>query len=222
MPSENVEDYLACIYKLSEEKSTIKTTEIASKMRVSPASVTEMINRLAAEGLVNYEKYHGVTLTEKGIKEGRRVKRKHRILERFLFDVLGVKTEKMHEEAHRLEHGFSDESVSKICQILNNPKVCPDGDPIPECGDDCRECEGAPSIPLPSLLQGDEAIITHLKCVSPNKIRRLISMGFVPGRRLKLEEEIPAGGPLLIALDGMRIALGAEYASLVQVQRCNA
>ncbi len=222
MPSENVEDYLGCIYQLSAERSPVKTSEIASKLGVSPASVTEMIGRLAEEGLVNYEKYHGVTLTEKGIKEGRRIKRKHRVLERFLVDVLGIKRDKIHEEANRLEHGISDESVSKICQLLNNPRTCPDGDPIPECEDDCRECEGGPSIPLPSLFEGDEAVITHLKCQSPNKIRRLISMGFVPGRRLKLEEEVPAGGPLLIALDGMRIALGAEYASLVQVRRCAA
>jgi DtxR family Mn-dependent transcriptional regulator len=88
MVSENAEDYLACIYDLSRDEGAVKTNEIAAKLGLTPASVTEMTQKLAAEGYLNYEKYKGVTLTHKGRKLAARIKRRHRLLERFLVDVL--------------------------------------------------------------------------------------------------------------------------------------
>jgi len=211
---------LACIYDLSKEGGAVKTSAIASRLHVAPASVTEMLQKLAADGYLDYEKYKGAVLTREGRRLAERIKRKHRLLERFLVDVLGMRKERSHEEACRLEHTVSDESAERLCQMMNNPQICPDGDPIPQCKDKCRECEGAPSIPLPELKEGDRGIITHLKCENPDRIRRLISMGFVPGRWVTLEEQVPMGGPLLIAMEDTRIALGKDYARLVQVRRC--
>jgi len=220
MPSEIAEEYLEAIFDLTQEGQAAKTNDIAAKMNLSPASVTEMVQRLASDGYVSYERYKGATLTGEGMRIAKKIKRKHRLLERFLVDVLGAKKDEFHEEACRLEHAISDESEKRICQLTNNPKYCPDGDPIPECEDeDCAHCMNQSSVPLQELCEGEGGEITHLKCEDAVRIRRLISMGFVPGRNVILEERAPMGGPLLIKMEECRVALAKEYADLVMVQR---
>ncbi len=215
--SENAEDYLACIYDLSREGGPVKTSEISNRLNLSPASVTEMTQRLASEGYLNYERYKGVTLTPEGASVAKKIKRRHRLLERFLVDVLGRTSEDSHEEAMKLEHNFSDESVEKLSRMMNNPTVCPDGDPIP--APECPHDEEQESFPVGELEEGEEGTITHLICDDPAKIRRLISMGFVPGRTVVVEDRVPMGGPLLIRLNEMRVAIGRDYATLIQVER---
>lgn len=218
MPNETTEEYLEAVYDLTEDGSVAKTNQIAEKMHVAPATATEMVQRLSSEGYLFYEKYKGAVLTEKGMRIARKIKRKHRLLERFLVDVLGAKRNEYHEEACRLEHFISDESEKRICQITNNPRFCPDGDPIPECEDqDCPGCKSCLSVPLLEMDEGESGEITHLKCDDSARIRRLISMGFVPGRELTLEERVPMGGPLLVRLEDCRIALAKEYADMVMV-----
>lgn len=221
MVSNKIEEYIECIYEITRNGKPAKTNHIARCMKVSPASVTEMLRRLSDEGYVEYEKYRGASLTNRGMSIALKIKRKHRLLESFLVRILGMKRDESHVEACRLEHMLSDESERRICQMMNNPQFCPDGKPIPQCEEDCKRCTSEPSIPLTKLDIGDTGIITHLKCdENPSKIRRLISMGFVPGRNIILEEGVPAGGPLIVKLDECRIAIGREYASLVHVKRC--
>lgn len=219
MVSEIAEEYLEAVYDLTLEGEPAKTSDIAAKMGLSPGSVTEMVQRLANDGLLVYERYRGVTLTDKGMRIAKRIKRRHRLLERFLVDVLGAKKDEFHEEACRLEHVISAESERRICQLTNNPKFCPDGEPIPECEEECAQCPGQPPISLGEMEEGEGGEISHLRCEDPCRIRRLISMGFVPGRKLMLEERVPLGGPLLIRLEECRVALAKEYAELVMVQR---
>lgn len=219
MVSENAEDYLACIYDLSTDDRAVKTTAIAAKLDLTPASVTEMTQKLAAEGYLNYEKYHGVTLTPKGRKVAERIKRRHRLLERFLVDIVGMRKEQSHHEAMRLEHTVSDGTVERLNQILNYPTVCPDGDPIPP-SDAPIDPDPDLAVPLVELNEGDEGKITHLTCEDSSKIKRLISMGFVPGRLIRLEEKVPMGGPLLVQMEELRIALGRDYASKVMIRKC--
>jgi DtxR family Mn-dependent transcriptional regulator len=219
MPSENVEEYLECIYELTEKVEVAKTSDIASAMKVTPASVTEMLQRLGAEGYVEYEKYRGAKLTQKGMEVARKIKRKHRLLERFLVDIVGVSRSQSHEEACRLEHVVSDESVNTICQLTNNPRFCPDGQPIPECEHgECASCETEPAVSLVLMPERVESIIVCLKGADPKRLRRLISMGFVPGRKVTVEERVPMGGPMLIKLERTRIALATEYAEEVMVR----
>ncbi|QLH75534.1 MAG: metal-dependent transcriptional regulator [Methanomassiliicoccales archaeon] len=217
MVSENVEEYLECLWELSQDGRPVKTKNIAKKMNVSPASVTEMMQRLSEAGYVKYEKYKGTTLTDEGHRIGARIKRKHRLLERFLVDVLGLDKGEGHEEACRLEHTLSDESEKRICQMMNNPKTCPDGDPIPECNEDCTLCASEPSIPLTEVERGEKVKITHLVCDDAIKMRRIISMGIVPGRTLCVEDRLPMGGPILLSIQDSKIALARDYASMVHV-----
>lgn len=108
MISENIEDYLACIYDLSIDGGVVKTNQIASKLNISPGSVSEMIKKLSSLGYVSYEQYRGVSLTDEGLTIARRVKRRHRLLERFFVDILGMKTEESHDEDMKVEHTVSD------------------------------------------------------------------------------------------------------------------
>ncbi|HIH76067.1 MAG TPA: metal-dependent transcriptional regulator [Methanomassiliicoccales archaeon] len=222
MVSENIEEYLECIWELTQDGTPARTTDIAKKMKVSPASVTEMMQRLDSLGYIAYEKYKGVTLTDSGKKIGETIKRKHRLLERFLVDVLGIAKEKSHDEACRLEHMLSDESERRISEMMNHPTTCPDGDPIPALDQLCLNRDENSSV-LSEMSEGDEGIISHLSCDDPQKIRRIIAMGFVPERRLTVEEKLPMGGPVLVQVGDCRVALAKEYADLVYVntkRRC--
>lgn len=218
MISENVEDYLACIYDLSGDGAAVKTNQIASRLHISPASVTEMVKKLASLGYVTYEQYKGVRLTTEGMTIARRVKRRHRLLERFFVDILGMRKEDSHDEAMKLEHTVSDESVERISKILKDPVVCPDGDPIPPPELPQPDIKGL-SVQLDKLRQGETASITHIASEDLDRVRRLISMGFVPGHDIVIEEKVPVGGPLLVRIEGRRIALAKDMASLVWVRR---
>jgi DtxR family Mn-dependent transcriptional regulator len=145
--SESVEEYLEAIYSFNEAGQLAKNQDLSEKLRVSPPSVTEMIKKLADEGLVTYEPYKGILLTGKGTARAQKVVRKHRLLERFLHDTLVIKMEKVHDEACKLEHSISDETAAALCDNLNSPKTCPDdGKPIPACtleANDCANCKSA-------------------------------------------------------------------------------
>jgi len=216
MVSENVEEYLECIWELTQDGTPARTTDIAKHMNVSPASVTEMLQRLDSSKYITYEKYKGATLTEAGMQIGLHIKRKHRLLERFLVDVLGIEKEKSHDEACRLEHMLSDESERRISEMMNHPTTCPDGELIPAMDELCQTYRGSSSA-LSKLKEGDEGVISHLSCEDPQKIRRIIAMGFVPERSLKVTEVLPMGGPVLVQVGDCRVALAKEYADLVYV-----
>lgn len=218
MVSENVEEYLECIWELTQDGTPARTTDIAKRMKFSPASVTEMLQKLEVAGYINYEKYKGATLTEAGMRIGATIKRRHRLLERFLVDILGIDKEKSHDEACRLEHMLSEESERRISEIMNHPTTCPDGDPIPAMEEICKLKADESSVALSDMEEGSEGTISHLKCEDSNKIRRIIAMGFVPDRKLSIEERLPMNGPVLVKVGDSRVALAKDYADLVYVR----
>lgn len=125
------EDYLRGLYILQEEKREIKSIDLAHYLNVSKPSVSEMVRELNREGLVSYKKYSKLRFTPKGRKIARKLTSKHRLIELFLKNVLKINSNYLHQEAHRLEHAFSDQSISKIRKLLGNPKKDPHGKPIP-------------------------------------------------------------------------------------------
>lgn len=127
----NKEDYLRGLYILEEEKGQIKSIELAHYLNVSKPSVSEMVLELNKEGLVKHKKYSKLEFTPKGRKIAKKLTSKHRIIELFLKNILKISSENLHREAHRLEHAFSDESITKIRKMLGNPRKDPHGKPIP-------------------------------------------------------------------------------------------
>ena len=215
MTTGNREDYLINILRLTEGEGVAKTTELASYMNVSPASVSEMIKVLAKEGLVNYEKYKGVSLTEEGLTYARQLRKKHHVLERFLTDSLNIDHKTAHEEACRMEHAISDESAIKMCHMMGTP-----------VDSDCQSCikpckavsEGITRItPLNRLAQSESGRISHITSDDTDVVKRLISMGFVPGREISIETILSDGGPRIVRMGNSTMALDYHLASHIFV-----
>jgi DtxR family transcriptional regulator, Mn-dependent transcriptional regulator len=132
MNSASKEDYLRGIYHLLEDKGVVRSVDLADYLNITKPSVSEMLKELNKEGLVQYKKYSNIIFTSRGRTIARNLTFKHRIIESFLKDMLKIRSDDIHEEAHRLEHAFSDESIQKIRKLLGNPKVDPHGKPIPK------------------------------------------------------------------------------------------
>ncbi|MBS3114251.1 metal-dependent transcriptional regulator [Candidatus Woesearchaeota archaeon] len=128
----NKEDYLRGLYLLEEEKGELKSIDLAHYLNVSKPSVSEMVRELNKEGLVSYKKYSKLKFTPKGKKIAQKLTSRHRLIELFLKNILKINSNNIHQEAHRLEHAFSDKSIEKIRKLLGNPKKDPHGKPIPQ------------------------------------------------------------------------------------------
>ncbi|MFH2028911.1 MAG: metal-dependent transcriptional regulator [Nanoarchaeota archaeon] len=127
------EDYLRTVYALDEktDEKGIKAVDVAKELKVSKPSVSEMVKKLCDNGFLDAEPYSKIRLTKKGRKEAERVMHNHRVIEVFLKRILEYDIDKVHEEAHRLEHAFSQESIERLDRFLENPKVSPSGKEIP-------------------------------------------------------------------------------------------
>ena len=215
MTTGNREDYLINILRLTEGEGVAKTTELASYMGVSPASVSEMIKVLAKEGLASYEKYKGVALTEKGLVYARQLRKKHHVVERFLTDYLSVDHETAHEEACRMEHAISDESAIKMCHMMGTPV---DVD-CQCCQSPCKAVsEGIVNVlPLNKLAQNQSGKISHIKSDDSEIVKKLVSMGFVPGREISIEAILSDGGPRVARIGEATMALDYRLASCIFV-----
>ncbi|HTY09580.1 MAG TPA: metal-dependent transcriptional regulator [Bacteroidota bacterium] len=132
MPSISAENYLKNIYELESGKKKVTTSRLASKLKISPASVTDMVKKLSEKGFLRHEPYKGVAVTEKGKRSALQIIRKHRLWEMFLAEVLHFSWDTIHEEAEEFEHIMSERMEEKIDEVLGYPKVDPHGDPIPQ------------------------------------------------------------------------------------------
>ncbi len=131
MLTESTENYLTELLRLEEREVPATTSELAARLGVARPSVTGMIKRLAAAGLVVHERYRGIGLTGSGRRAARCVLRRHRLIETFLATVLGVPADRVHAEAHRLEHAMSEDVVDRLDRWLGQPSHDPHGTPIP-------------------------------------------------------------------------------------------
>ena len=144
MVTRNAEEYLEALYKLTLDKKVASTTEISKTLKIAPASVTEMLKKLDDKSYVNYSPYAGTSLTNKGLKIAEKITRKHRLLERFLHDILKLGKDMVHKQACEMEHSLSDQAEEALCRFLKYPDRCPDdGKTIPPCDlnlSSCKEC----------------------------------------------------------------------------------
>lgn len=125
------EDYLTALLRLGEAGAAVSTKALAERLGVAPASVTGMLKTLARDGLVEHELYRGAQLSQRGRTHALGIVRRHRLVETFLVGTLGLPPDRVHVEAHRLEHALSDEVVERLDQWLGRPALDPHGSPIP-------------------------------------------------------------------------------------------
>jgi DtxR family Mn-dependent transcriptional regulator len=211
-----VQDYAKAIYTLEAREGTASTNDLAALLEVRPASVSGMLRKLSALGLVEHERYRGVRLTERGRRVALEVVRHHRLLELFLVESLGMTWDEVHAEAEVLEHALSEELEELIAAKLGNPTVDPHGDPIPS-----RELKLAETMApaLTELEPGETATFVRISDSDPEMLRFLGERGIVPGARLELVERQPFDGPLFVRAGRDVHVLGATLARAMRVRR---
>jgi DtxR family Mn-dependent transcriptional regulator len=214
-----VEDYLKTIYELISLHGRASTTQIAQALDVKPASVTGMIQKLAAADppLVEYEKHRGVILTPEGEAVALEILRHHRLLERFLYEVLGFSWEKVHEEAHRLEHVISEEFEERMADFLGNPTHDPHGDPIPTQE---LTMPSFATLCLGDLREGQGAVVKRVPDTDPDLLRYLADVGVIPETQFDVMAYSPFDGNLTIQLIDRddAVVLGPGITSKIYVE----
>jgi DtxR family Mn-dependent transcriptional regulator len=185
--SESVDDYLKAILELSgAEDSRVTSNALAERLGIRAASVTGMLQKLAGEhpSFVRYEKHHGVRLSASGRRRALEVVRHHRLLERFLHDVLDYSWDEVHEEAERLEHFISERLEDRIAAKLGDPETDPHGHLIPEKNGAVRNRE---ETPLSKWACGVPAVVSSVSDKDPARLREMKRLGVIPGVRIVLD-----------------------------------
>ena len=180
--SEYVENFLKALSILQKSDEPVKTVQLANHLGIAPASVTEMIQRLAKNGYISYKKYHGITFTRLGKEYADRVHRKHRIIECFLVEMLGFSPGEVHQRACRLEHAVDDKTEKILWEILGKPIHCLDNkDDLPPCPyyDKIIERKKTVYQPITSLKPNDLAKIKIIRTDSET-FKMLEKLGIVP------------------------------------------
>lgn len=197
-PSSSVGDYLKAIWEISRSGAA-STKEVANRLSVSSASVTNMFGRLQEMGLVRYERYRGASLTRRGLVEALRLVRRHRLIETFLLEHLGYSWQDVHEEAERLEHAVSDKFTERLAKLLGHPARDPHGDLIP-AADGTFASER--SKPLSEAEAGQCVHIIRVSDESPSVLNHLGERGLIPGRVLSVKEVRSLDGVVTVEDEG--------------------
>ncbi len=212
--SDTMRDYLAEIYRLGQGQAWVSTTALAERLQVSGPATVRMVRRLHNGGLVDHLPYKGVRLTAPGRKVALLHIRRHRLVERFLVDVLKFGWDEVHEEADELHKGITQRIEDRIDELMGHPATCPHGDPIPtpegvmpELGD----------LPLAVVPPGATGRISRIKTHEPDKLNYLAKIGIVPGASFELVNRAPFNGPLRLKLDREEQVIGAELAAALWV-----
>ena len=212
--SSSVQDYAKAIYSLGRSGEPVTTSALADRLRVSPASASAMVKRLASLGLVRHERYHGVRLTETGERVALEVIRHHRLIELYLAEALDMPWDRVHDEAEVLEHAISPELSELIAHKLGNPTHDPHGDPIPTRDGEIDEGD---TRALADLEPGERGVFARISDANPEMLRYLSELGIVPGSELELRGRQPFGGPLTVSSEGREHALGMPLARAIRI-----
>ncbi len=192
MLSDVMEDYLKAIYQLQRSTDDrIKTSAIAEELDVTSPTVTSMVDKLEDRGLVDREKYRGVTLTDEGETVALEVVRHHRLLEAYLTEHLDYDWSEVHEEADRLEHHISEDFEARVANALDQPTVDPHGSPIPSA--DLEPPERPTGESITEFAEGDTVIVEEVADRDPEMLSYLADHGIEPGVELEIVEIAPFG-----------------------------
>jgi DtxR family Mn-dependent transcriptional regulator len=173
-----------------------------------------MVRRLADQGLLAYERYHGVKLTESGRRAALRTLRRHRVIEAYLAEALGYQWDRVHEEAERLEHAASDELVDRMAATIGEPEVDPHGAPIPTKDGSVDETEYKS---LADLAVGASGVVVRVADEDPEMLRYLGELSILPGKRVTVKSRAPYDGPITLGAGRHEMSIGPMLAAHVLV-----
>ena len=208
------QDYLKSLYLLGGDERPVPTRELAQRLGISSPSVSEMVTRLSAQGLVEHDRYRGQQLTREGRKVALELVRHHRLLEMFLVRVLGYRWDEVHEEAERLEHVISERMEQRIFELLGRPELDPHGHAIPTLTGRVRAVSHRA---LSDSRAGEKVVVQGVSDEDAAKLRELERRGLVPGARLAVLAASEFESPIEVKIKGRResVPLGLARAVFV-------
>ncbi len=212
--TEAVEDFLKMVYKLQRQHDPVPTSVLASELGIKPPSVTEMAKKLAEHGLLEYEKYKGLRLTDAGRRIALEVIRHHRLIEMYLTEALGYSWDEVHEEADRLEHVISEQFEARIAAALGHPNHDPHGDPIPALDGTLPRRE---AISLAESASDIPTLVFRITDQSPDLLRYLAHLGLIPGARVVVTAREPFAGPIHLLVEDSKAVIAHEVAEHIFV-----
>jgi DtxR family Mn-dependent transcriptional regulator len=213
-----VENYVKAIYQLCAETgaSTASNGDLAKRLGVAPGSVTSMLRTLADSELAHYQAHRGVSLTEAGRRLALRVLRRHRLIELFLSETLGLAWDEVHDEAEHLEHVVSDRLVDRIDEYLNFPQRDPHGDPIPRSDGTVGDVAASP---LATCNPGARFVLERVTDQSSEFLRYLSQAGLDIGKEAEVVENQRQAGALIVRTSsGQQLLLGDQAAEKILVR----
>jgi DtxR family Mn-dependent transcriptional regulator len=206
---------LKSLYRLSGDGREAHTGALADALGVSPGTATAIVKRLAERGLTDHKLYRGVELTEAGRSAAVAAIRRHRIVERFLSDMLGYAWNEADRLATAFEHELPAEVENRLYLALDRPASCPHGFPIPP-----PEAAEIPEMPpLYNLEPGDVAEVAVPGSTDPELIEFLETLGLRPGVRIEVVEKHPFDGPVVVRVDGQDRTVGERVARQIYVKK---
>ena len=215
--TDSMQEYLAEAYRIAHyqrDNPYVSTSSLAEELNVSAPAVTRMVQRLKRHGYLEHKPYRGIRLTEAGEREALVNIRRHRLVERFLVDVMGFGWHEVHDDADDLGLAVSDLLVARIDEMSGFPKRCPHGEPIPSA-------DGVmPMIidyPLSEVEVDQEYVISRVHTHDSQKLKYFRDLQLEPGKRFRLALRAPFNGPLQVIVDGKTIFLGHELAGTLRV-----
>jgi DtxR family Mn-dependent transcriptional regulator len=211
----STENFLKAVYTLQQHSERVSTNALADALNVKAPSVTDMARRLESAGFLDYQKYRGMALTEKGLDVALKVLRRHRLIELYLMEELGYALHEVHAEAEVLEHHVSERFVEAIAQKLGNPDIDPHGDPIP---DEDGVMVRRDLLPLAQVGLHQAVSVGRLSADHNELLQHILDRGLVLNATVEVIGRDPFDGPLTLLVDGVEKVVGHSVALAVWVE----
>jgi DtxR family Mn-dependent transcriptional regulator len=215
--SHAMQEYLAEAYRLAhyqDDDPYVSTSALAKVLNVSAPAVTRMVQRLKDAGYLEHEPYQGIRLTPEGEREALLSIRRHRLVERFLVDVMRFGWHEVHDAADNMGAVVSDRLVERMAKMAGFPNRCPHGEPIPSA-------EGVmPQVidhPLTEAEAGQDYVVSRANSHDEEKLKYLDTLGLKPGAKIHLLEQAPFEGPIKVRVDNETHFIGHAIALVIRV-----
>jgi DtxR family transcriptional regulator, Mn-dependent transcriptional regulator len=209
------ENYIKSIYHLQQVNDAVSTTALAEHLKSKPASITEMLKKLQAKGLLLYNPYKTFRLSKEGIRAALIIIRRHRLWESFLVDKLQFTWGEVHEVAEELEHVRSKKLIDKLDGFLGYPKFDPHGDPIPDANGKINIQQ---QLPLSRLPLNKQAVITAVQDQSSELLSFLSGLKIVIGTRLEIKRRLAFDNSLEVKCRNRQpVNISEQVANAIQV-----
>jgi DtxR family transcriptional regulator, Mn-dependent transcriptional regulator len=212
--SKSEREMLKAVYRLSKGGSDAHTGALADHLGIAPGTVTTTVKRLAERGLADHRPYRGVELTQRGRQLAVAAIRRHRIVERFLSDMLGYAWHEADQLAGAFEHELPREVEDRLFEVLGRPTTCPHGFPIP--GQDLDRVQQLPS--LDEMSPGQSGVVALSGSTEVEIVEFLESVGIRPGSHIEIVRKHPFDGPIVVLVEGVEQTVGERLAQRIFVK----